>query len=627
MMLSLVACGGKTEPTVTDPGTDAPTTEAPTDEPADEGPAIPTEPTGQIIIGNSTELTGDWITTFQNNASDFEILNFISGYSTVGLTFAGEYVVNDTAVEKYEVIDNADGSKTYVWTINKGLTYNNGAAITAKDYVADILLFNNKFIADLGGRNTGSFRLVGHSAYARGESNVFSGVRLIDDYTFSLTIDPSQLPYFYELPMVSAGPTYLPFWLGDGVDVLDDGEGAYFSEELTTDKFQATFEAARNNPIYVSSGAYVVDSYDEASKTAVLKVNPNFAGDFSGQKPLIETVIYKRVTSDTALDELATGSVDLLVQLVSGTEINAGFDLVDRGGFNYNDYPRAGYGKLSFVCDFGPTQFKEVRHAIGHLLDRNDFARTFTEGYGSVINGPFGEGQWFYQETRQVLNERMNQYPYSLDKAIESLEAGGWVLDANGNAYTSGIRHKKMDDGSLMPLIIEWSSSEQNSMSDLLVVMLQENPDTAAAGIQINQTVMTFGELLNYYYRDGSQDAKYGVPTYHMFNLATNFNPNYDLSKTYSTDPADLANGSNTNFILDEKLEGLAKKMVLNDAADRDAFKADFVEFIAYWNELLPDLPLYSNIYHDFFNEKLHNFNNNSLVRTSQALLYAYVVE
>ena len=54
----------------------------------------------------------------------------------------------------------------------------------------------------------------------------------------------------------------------------------------------------------------------------------------------------------------------------------------------------------------------------------------------------------------------------------------------------------------LMPLSMEWSSSENNSVSELLKVMLAENPDVAKAGMKINQNVMTFSELLNYYYRD-----------------------------------------------------------------------------------------------------------------------------
>ena len=632
MVFSVVACGNDNNNNNANNGNNAGNTPVvnnnndSNNEDAGEDTPVADGPSGQIIIGSTTELTGDWITYFQNNASDYEILNFISGYATVDMSFGGEYLVNETAVENLETTENADGSKTYTWTIKPGLTYSNGEEITAYDYVAGLLLWNSKFIADLNGKNQNNYRLVGHSAFANGEAKEFAGVRLLGDYEFSMTIDPENLPYFYELTMASAGPEYIPFWLGKKVEIADDGNGAYFVEELTLDAFGDTFNNARNNPLYVSSGAYVVESYDEETKTVVLEANPNFVGDYTGQTPSIQTVIYKKVIADTQMDELSTGSVDLLIKLVDGQEINAGFDLVDQGGFDFTDYSRSGFGFLGFVCDFGPSQFPAVRQAMAHLLDRNDFARTFTEGYGAVVNGPYGEGQWFYQENRQVLNEKLNPYPYSLEDAIRLLEEDGWVLDENGNDYVEGIRYK-MVDGELMPLILKWSSSEQNAMSDLLVVKLQENPDTAAAGIKIEQDVMTFGELLNWYYRDDSQDAKYGVPTYHMFNLATNYNPVYDLSKTYSQDPADVAAGWNTNFIFDDQLEAAAKKMVLNDPEDREQFKSDFVDFVVRWNELMPALPLYSNLYHDFYNDKLQNFNNNSLIRTSKAILYATIAE
>ena len=595
------------------------------DDAGEESP-VAKEPSGQIILGSTTELTGDWITYFQNNAADYDILNFIVGYDTVDMSFGGEYLVNKTVVENLETTENADGSKTYTWTIKPGLMYSNGEEITAYDYVASLLLWNSKLVGDLGGKNQNNYRLVGHEAYATGEAKEFAGVRLLGDYEFSMTIDPENLPYFYELTIASVTPEYIPFWLGKKYEIADDGNGAYFTEELTKDALEDTFNAGRNNPLYVSSGAYVVKSYDEETKTAVLEVNPNFVGDYTGQTPSIQTIIYKKVVQDTQLDELATGSVDLLIKLTDGQEVNTGFDLVDQGGFNFTDYSRAGYGHLAFVCDFGPTQFPAVRQALAHLLDRNDFARTFTEGYGSVVNGPYGEGQWFYQETKQVLNQELNPYPYSLEDAISLLEEDGWVLDENGNDYVEGIRYK-MVDGELMPLILKWASSEQNPVSDLLVIKLQENPDSAAAGIKIDQDVMTFGELGNWYNRDGSQDAKYGVPTYHMFNLATNFNPVYDQSKYFSQDPADVEVGWNSNYIFDDQLEAAAKKMVLNEPEDRDQFKEDFVNFVVRWNELMPALPLYSNLYHDFYYDKLQNFNNNSLVRTSKALLYATIAE
>lgn len=68
-----------------------------------------------------------------------------------------------------------------------------------------------------------------------------------------------------------------------------------------------------------------------------------------------------------------------------------------------------------------------------------------------------------------------------------------------------------------MPLVIEWFSSENNSVSDLLVTSLQQNPDVEAAGMKINQTVGTFTDLLTYYYDNSTENP------YQMFNLATGF--------------------------------------------------------------------------------------------------------
>lgn len=599
------------------------------DTPNDEAKANePVAPSGEITIGSTTELTGDWAPIWTNNAADYDVYNFISGYGTVDMTFEGEYLVNETVVKDYKVDENADGSKTYTWTINDGLTYADGSPITAYDYVASVMLWSCPQVQATGGKASNGYDLLGYEAFNSGESKVFAGVRLIDEMTFALTINPERLPYFYELPMASASPEKLSFWADETVEIKDDGEGCYFSDNFTAEAYEERFKAARYEvEDFPCTGPYKLVSYDEGAKVAVMEVNDKYLGDYTGQKPRIQTVIYKKVTSETALDELATGGVDILSALSSGDEINQGLDLVDGGGFSYTSYPRAGYGKLTFQCDFGPTQFVEVRQAIAHLLDRNDFAKAFTKGFGSVVNGPYGESMWFYQETKSELNSKLNQYPYSLEDAVKLLEQGGWVLDKDGNAYTEGIRYKKMEDGTLMPLIIEWASTEQNPVSELLVVKLQENPDLAKAGIQINQTVMTFGDLLNYLYRDATVDKKYGVPTFGMYNLGTGFTPIYDQKTTYTTDPKMIEAGYNTNFLIDEDLEKRAIDMVLTKPEDREGFKTKFVSFIERWNEILPDLPLYSNIYHDFYNEKLQNYNMNPLIKISTALLYAYVTE
>ena len=623
-MLALVACGGKDDDSGVIDETE-PTKAEETSQGADETEGEEEEYANQVIVGNTTELSGDWIPYWQNNAADYDVYNLITGLGTVTTTFDGEYIVDPVVVANHEVTENEDGTKTYTWTINDGLVYNDGTPITAKDYVTSIAFWSSNVVGEAGASNTYGQYLVGWNEFSKGESNVFKGVRLIDEMTFSVTIADKYVPYFYELAMASAAPTKLSFWTDDTVEIKDDGEGVYFSDNFTLEAFEARFNEARREVERPATGPYYLKSYDEASKTAVLEINEKYPGDYQGQKPSIETVIIKKVESATSMDELRTGSVDVLTAMGSGDEINAGLDLVDEGGFTYASYPRAGYGKLQFACDVGPTQFPEVRQAIAHLLDRNEFAKTFTGGFGSVVNGPYGEAMWFYQETKADLNQKLNQYAYSLDAAVELLEEGGWVYDAEGNEYTEGIRHKKMEDGTYMPLVIEWASSENNPVSELLVVMLQENEDVAAAGIQINQTTMTFTELLNWLYRDGSEDAKYAVPTYHMFNLASGYTPRYDLTNTYTTDPDLIAQGLNTNFIIDEELASLAADMVLVDPTDRDEFKAKFVDFIVKWNSLLPDVPLYSNEYHDFFNEKIENWKVNDIVELVDVILYANV--
>ena len=629
------ACGKKTDEPAEEPGTE---TDAPADDenseeetPDDETAERPTEPSGQLIIGTTTEMSGDFSGVWQNNVSDAAVRRLVQGYGTVDQTDEGEYVIDDSIVEKYDTKENEDKSKTYTFTIKQGLKFADGKEITAKNYVAATMLWSSKLIGpDLcKGKNTAGIYLVGYDAFSKGETKEFAGLHLIDDYTFSATINPNNTPYFYELNSVASSPEDLEFWLGKDVDIKDDGDGCYFVEDINTEEFKNAVKAARDKKTLPSSGPYMLEKYDEAQQLATMVINPNFQGDRVGRKPLISKVILKKITQATQIDDLKTGGVDIINKIGDGKTINAGMDLTEGEGFAYTDYPRAGYGKIAFSCDVGPTQFPEVRQALAYLLDRNDFAKQFTGGYGSVVNGPYGTAQWFYQETKKELEEKLNSYPYDPAKAVELLEKAGFTLNESGAEFKEGdgIRYKKMDDGKLMPLEIKWASTENNEVSDLLVVKLAENPDLVKAGIKIQRDAMSFDELLNWLYRDASQDAKYGVPTYNMFNLASGFTPWYDRKYDYSTKEEMIKMGYNTNFIFDKELEKTATDMVMVAPDQRDVFKENFVKFIVRWNEMLPDLPLYSNQYHDFYNAKLKHWVTSEMKGLTATILDAWVAE
>ena len=656
MVLSLAACGGTPandtpadKPADTTP-TEAPADTTPTEAPADNTPVE--EPkadvVNQIIYGTTTELSGDlgnaWWT---NNAADKTVRDLIDDYDVIVPDQGGEYGVNDSVSEGYEAVENEDGSKTFTVKIKEGLKYNNGDPITAADYVAYELVMLSPAAKEGGVKAAASAKMIrGGEAYQNGEVNYIEGLRLIDEYTYAITINKDDgegnnyIPYFFEITYASLRPLPLKMYASAPLTVKDDGEGAYLDGgELKTEEIDAARFIYTDR---ISAGPYTLVDLDVASLTATLKINPNYAGNFEGQKPSVETILIVKANQETMLDALKTGSIDFLATLTDGDQVNAALDMAETGEFTAVSYERNGYGKLMFQCDFGPTQFKAVRHAVAYLLDRNEFANQFCQGFGSVVDGPYGLAMWMYQESQEELADRLNSYSYSLDSAIAELEEDGWVLNAEGGEYTDGIRYKEVtaeeagdykhnvtlaDGRILMPLIIEWSSSEGNSVSELLAVMLANGDQTAKAGMQINQNVMSFSDLLNYMYRDSSVGEQYGVKTYGMYNLATNFTAIYDQSYSFAMPGTEYYElGYNTNFTNNEKLDKLSMDMVYGvEAGDSENYRKIWVDFIDEWNDYLPEVPLYSNVYYDVMNAKIHDLECSSLWDFQHAVLYATI--
>ena len=626
MMLSLAACGNETPVENEDPATEV-------EEVVESRP-------NRLIYGSTTEISGDigpgaWWT---NNATDKMIRDLINDYSPVTTNQGGEYIINPTVCGGIDITANEDGTKTFTVKINEGLVFSNGEPITAANYVAYALIGYSPAAAEAGAKLTAAM-VVGATEYQKGETDEISGVKLLDEYTYSITIASDYVPYFYELTYASLTPLYIPMYASADLVVVEGETGAKFEGgELVA----AEIDAARwMYADAVSAGPYVIKSIDTGALEAVLEINPNYAGNFEGVKPSIQQLVIVKSDVATQFDALATGAINLLDTLSDGTEVNTALDMVAQGGYQTVSFERNGYGKLMFQCDFGPTQFQAVRHAVAYLLDRNEFANTFCQGFGAVVHGPYGLAMWMTKESEELFADEINTYSYDPAKAVEILEADGWVLDAEGNAYVSGLRYKEVtaeeagdyegnitlaDGRILMPLYIRWSSSEANPVSELLVTMLSEGQQTADAGMVIEQSVMTFSELLNYMYRDATQGDQYGVPTYGMYNLATNFTPAYDQSYSFSLDPQYVALGYNVNYIFDEELDQLSMDMVYGvESTDREGYLDLWQQFILKWNELLPEVPLYSNVYYTIFPEWLENFSESSLWEFSQAIVYASI--
>lgn len=534
-----------------------------------------------IIIGNTTELSGKF--RFANfgssnpGAADLDIQGMTNSFDTVATTKEGNYEWNETVVESHEETENEDGSKTFTIKLHEDLLFSDGSPITAKNYLVWTLVFSTPVAAQAASKDhMAGLSVVGfneHNVYTGQEGSegtaAFSGLRLIDDYTFSVTIAPDYLPYFYDITYGTFTPYDLELWIGDN-DIVDDGEGAYITEgfyAMTGDSYDLaahiTASSLNTDDAYPYAGPYMVSVYDNTDKSVILTRNPYYKGNYEGVIPAIEQVTYKKIVSETQLDDFIAGGVDILAGVTGGDATNEAITLADGsdGKYGYIHYSRAGYGKLGFRGDYGPAQYTEVRQAIAYCVDRAQFAKDFTGGFGGVTDGPYYTGSWMYQAA-VAQGMTLNAYSTSADSAIAVLEAGGWVYDQDGNAYESGVRYKqipadkasendinyqskdgaykttKVGDFYYMPLALNWYGTTENEFTDQLVTGFMENPNMTAAGFVVQNSTGTFQVMLDELYQEAVYGYYAGSPMYSCFNFATGFTSTvYDYSYNWTIDP------------------------------------------------------------------------------------------
>ncbi len=616
---------------------------------------------GQVVIGTSTEASGDWAYSAfvrNPNATDNSVVKLTDDMATIESNQHGDYVINKTVVKSYERIEEENGNVTFKFVINDGLKFNNGEAVTAENFVAWTMFLVSPAGKEMGVVSATYNMLPGGLAYRNGETNVLSAVRLYDEKTFSITIaktgedgETSYLPYYYDITYAGMQAVNLTYWFGEGWSVKDDGEGVYFvnadGKEFTAETVGDTVTAGRfATGNRVTAGPYNLVSYDQSSGEIVLEVNENYNGNFEGQKPGIQKLVIVKTSDDTVMDMISTGQIQIYSGIADGSQVNAVFDLIEAGTIDSSpsQYDRAGYGYFGFACDLGPAQFTEFRQAVAYLLNRVEFAQTFCQGWGSVVHGPYCTA--FSMTDKTDIDKKVNHYDYNPEKAVELLKQAGFVYNADGSDYVDGsgeVRYAKVTeeqaryyesfnkvlaDGTiLMPATLNWASSEGNSISALLTTMLASSDATKAAGVSIVKTEMTFPSLLSYMYRQEMQGAvgDFSVPTYNMFNLATGYNGGvYDESYNWTTDPEYIEQGYNVQHLYDKELDKLSMDMVYGvEPGDEATYLSLWEKYIIRWNELLPMVPLYSNIYVTVYPNTIDNYAEDSFWGFERAILYA----
>lgn len=576
------------------------------------------ENTSAVVVGSTTQMSGHFFTDlWGNNTSDMDVRGLIHGYGTIAWVAQGTYEMDPVAVKEITAEDDENGNRTYTIKIQEDLYYNDGTQITAKDYVFSVLLQSSKEITELGTANLVYGHLAGHSDFASGESKIFKGVSLKDDYTFALTVDASYLPYYYEMTLVNVTP-YPMAVIAPGCDVADDGEGAYLTGDFTAALLESTIlgENGYLSHPAVTSGAYKLVSYNNETKVAEFEINTYFKGTKDGVKPTIEKITFKQVANDTMLDELANGTVDLVNKVSSGAVLSA----AEEAGLKMDAYARMGLAMLAFSCENKLTSSALLRQAVSYLVDREALCEEFLQGYGQPVYSYYGNGQWMVNENKAAINN-LKKYTYNEQNASYLLYEDGWTRDVTYEKYSlgNGIRAKVFDGEKLATrLTLRFARPENNQAAD--IVQAQLETACKAVGIELEVTEMSMSELLTYYYRQQDRSQ------YDMFFLATNFTQVFDPYYNYHTDDA-FQGVYNRSGLKDEKLMELAAAMRETAPGDTAAYLKAWEAFITYWQEVMPAVPLYSNNYYDLYTEKLTGYEIAPNWSWSQAIIGASIAQ
>ena len=599
-----------------------------------------------------------------------------NAYDTAVVDESGQWLDNLTVLaEAPEEVKNEDGSKTITYKLNQDLKWSDGEPVTADDYLFYALLFSDESYSKVTGATTvGKDALKGYEAFHKVNNGVdeFEGLEKIDDYTFAVTVDSSFLPYYEEsfLSQQSPFPMHAvtdnlaisengkKLVVKDGYEVTEEDRKAYkesiqkqidnsnkkfeednegqeidsesqkahdeeianLEERLNGDvdptiqlKEQAMLNIAndyRLNPT-VSAGPYVFDSY--SNNMVKLSLNPNYKGNFKGEVASIPHVIVQTVNANIAVDLLENGDIDIWQDETEGGKIDQIRTAAEAGKIKYNSFDRNGYGNVTFITDRGTTKYKEVRQAVAHLMDRNTFVQQFAGGYGVVTNGLYGASQWMYKEKGADLesNPELTNYQLNLDTANDLLDKTPYTFEADGKtAWDKGkaeeLFSKDPDnfdyyryDENKEKLVINQYGSDESPITTLISNQVPNN--AKQVGMEYNVTAGNFATLLDYYYNP-KEDAQYTA-----FNMGQSFEPPFDPYYQYNSKGFDNHTKSN-----DPRGDEVTEALRNTDPDDKEGYLDKWVDFQLWYNDYLPEIPLYSNQYHTGYTTRVEGFDINT---------------
>lgn len=381
MVLSLAACG-KTpaEPTQTpstQPSTETPTTEA-------------TEPAPTYAIDTLTVGTTAAIETAVFGEYNFDML--ASGVSELPLVY------QDTKGEYHPLLATyaTEDAATWTYTIQDGMTWSDGAPVTAED-----ILFTLQYDQANGSANfeaqTGEDGKVTEAKY--------TGYSLSDDkMSISLML---ASPNVRELSNMTSFRV-MPKHVYEGKNTVTEAEGR------------------------ITCGPYVLESFNKEAGTITFAVN-----EYYPQKPNVEKIVYQLFgNEDTMYLALQQGDIDMVWAYstgVAGTyqdvlSTDSNVSLVNVAAANAP-------AVLAFNNAKGLFSDENLRQAVSYALNYEEFKTYFGSAYAEIPNRGFVPSTTVgYTDTEKLTTDTAKADEYMKAAGYTEKNADGFYVNADGAA-------------------------------------------------------------------------------------------------------------------------------------------------------------------------------------------------
>ena len=454
-------------------------------------------------------------------------------------------------------------------------------------------------------------------------------------------------------PSVVSGPYVITGWDGKTAhfEINEHYKGMWYHNTLPNVEPEI-YAAGKMVPLTDNNGNQLKDDY----------------GNFSFLiKPTIEKIAFTEAKNETMIEQLSAGELHLINKTVHGETIQHGMDEAGVNDFTFQNYLRVGLAFLTFTYDWPTVHEQEVRQAMAWCMDRDGLTQKYCTTFGQRVDGYYGIEQWEYQLLQHQISypitlvdenyisgqnpaydemienseyrftrsdeeyeaavaawdelnlDNLTTYTVDLDRANDLLDRAEWTLNREGEPYRPGVDEVrcKMIDGNLVPLDLTMMYPEGNRMAEYMQEEGMFIDNLAQVGIKLTPVSAPMQDLLYSYYRETER-------TTDMIYLATNFHVVVDPSITYSTDNTKEHQIWNNTYSDDEELYNRAVDMRKTEPYDFYNYVRKWILFQERYNEVLPTIPVYSNVYFDFLTNKLQNYYISGQATWSQAIVLSY---